>query len=362
MRNEKRQQKRINFKDDRRPSRTVNTEFWYVPLSEVVDAFSYRVHVISKEVEAKRSNELAQQKYKCNRCRTEYALLEILSEMTDTNEFQCTKMGVRPDRRPFPCGGIIEEEDNSEQIKETERIRQKLDDELRELRTRAAECSKMDIPPHPLHGADEETWGEIVPETVGIHGEAVDEEGLTNEQAAQLNPKPEAADPIPGIDRLSPKEQVDDAFIPEKPSWFKETSNGDDAEDDWVDEQGGQNVLNSKTGTAASFFAEEDEKMYYERYLQEIGGGGGDAATNGKVKAAKTASRAKKATTTGSSEKIDDSGNDDVMVSVAGKKYKLSEVSDEMAEQHMTEEEYKAYFALAQKGSGGGSEEEDAYE
>ncbi len=48
---EKRVQKRINFRDERRPSRSVNTEFWFVPLREVVDAFTFRVHMISAELD-----------------------------------------------------------------------------------------------------------------------------------------------------------------------------------------------------------------------------------------------------------------------------------------------------------------------
>lgn len=388
MCNEKRQQKRINLKDERRPTRTVNTEFWYVPLAEIVDVFSYRVHKLSKEFETRRANELAQQKYVCSNCKTAYALLEILSEMTPNGDFICVKMGVRPDRRPRPCGGIIREEDNTTQVRETERIIQKLEKELRPLRARADQCSRMEIPAHPLDGADEKTWGEIVPETVGIHGEAVDEEGLDKELSSKLNDKDDdKGDAIPGLDQslAIPGPAKDDGVIPERPSWFKDSNrDADDMEDDWVDEHGvGQNVLNSKTGTAASF-AEEDDEKYYERYLKELGEpvvpsvsakppSGRKRAASGVPLSAPVAepdvivledepaaqtqpTRAAASAAPKEAPAGDDLG--DAVVYVAGKQMKLSEVTEDMTEK-MTADEYEAYYALAQGGTGGGDDDDD---
>lgn len=373
MCNEKRQQKRINLHDERRPTRTVNTEFWYVPLPEVIDAFMFRVHKMTKECDERRSNELARQKYVCPRCKSEYALLEILSEMTPQGDFICTKMGVRADRRPRPCAGIIKEQDNKAQIHETERVMQKLSEELRPLRAKADQCSNMDIPAHPLDGADEKTWGEIVPETVGIHGEAVDEEGLNKELSAKLNRKDGTKPhPMPEIDRpiiVEPKVNVP---VPDQPLWFNVSNkDADDADDDWVDEQGGQNHLDSKTGTAASFFAEQDEKEYYERYLKEIGkeSGGSSAkeSPSPETDAAKPAPEKSSPKNTKpvaedlpapSSAPAAEDDPEDAIVFVSGNKMKLSEVSEEMTEK-MTAEEYKAYYALAQAGGRGDGEDDD---
>lgn len=375
MSNEKRQQKRINLRDDRRPTRLVNTEFWYVPLVEVVDAFVFRVHKLTKDIETKRSNELAAQNYVCERCKSEYQLLEILSEMTPQGDFVCTRMGVRPDRRPLPCGGIIREQDNSKQIKETERILQKLHDELHPLRTRADQCSRMEIPAHPLEGADEETWGELVPETVGIHGEAVDEDGLDKELSAKLNHNQPGGKARQDMDSVVPQGEVkDDAPVPEKPTWFRDMSkDADEAEDDWVNEQTGGNILEAEKGTAASFFAEEDEKLYYERYLKEMSGESAsveqpqvhnaDAIVASQtvevvdVDAEAPGSNQEAARRADAIEdEVDELEN--VMVSVAGKQMKLSEVTEEMTEK-MTADEYKAYFALAQGGGGDGGDDED---
>eukprot|EP00177_Eucheuma_denticulatum_P005585 GFKZ01010152.1.p1 GENE.GFKZ01010152.1~~GFKZ01010152.1.p1 ORF type:complete len:437 (+),score=106.51 GFKZ01010152.1:138-1448(+) len=370
MRNEKRQQKRINLRDERRQARLVNTEFWYVPLAEVVDAFIYRVHRATSEFEKKRQNELAAQKHVCERCGSEYQLLEILTEMTAEGDFVCTKMGVRPDRRPAPCGGIIREQDNSHKVKEMERIMHKLDEELRPLRTKAFQCAKMEIPAHPLEGADEETWGELVPETVGIHGEAVNEDGLDLDTARKMGDEK-----LPNIERVAkaPASKKDDDVVPEKPKWFQSDNKGDrDLEDDW-DNDGG-NVLDNKAGTAASF-GEEDAQAYYERYLKEIAGE--DVRANGKssvpvidldggesaqqdVKAKKeTPERETKAEKVDVVDEVDELEN--VMVSVAGKQMKLSEVTEDMTDQ-MTAAEYKAYFALAQGGVGGEGDDDDEYE
>lgn len=369
MRNEKRQQKRINLRDERRQARLVNTEFWYVPLAEVVDAFIYRVHRATSEFEKKRQNELAAQKHVCERCGSEYQLLDILSEMTPEGDFVCTKMGVRPDRRPAPCGGIIREQDNSHKVKEMERIMHKLDEELRPLRTKAFQCARMEIPGHPLEGADEETWGELVPETVGIHGEAVNEDGLDLEMARKMgDEKPPKVDYVAKV----PVSKRDDDVVPEKPKWFQSDNRGDrDLEDDW-DNDGG-NVLENKAGTAASF-GEEDAQAYYERYLKEIGGE--DVKVNGKTSmpvidldgddSGQQAARGRNETprkeaAAKKSDVVDEVNElENVMVSVAGKQMKLSEVTEDMTDQ-MTASEYKAYFALA-GGVGGDGDDDDEYE
>lgn len=357
MLNEKRTQKRINYRDERRPARMISTEFWFVPLAHMIDAFTYRIHVIDKDIEERRQNELARQKYVCVRCRTEYQLLEILAYTTDHGEFQCPKMGVRPDRLPLPCKGIIKERDNSAQIKGTERLKHLMDVELGPLRERAFECSSLKIPVHPLLEADVETWGERVPETVGVFGEKVDEEGMSTALKVDVDG---AAEKV--VEEVE-KEVVDNVPVPDKPEWFKERG-ADEEEEAWDHPE--QHVLHNTTGTAASFEKDGDEEAYAKWYLEGIAGGStkpvlpsksstpvdvlsrSNGGTNPTAQADVKASNAKE-----SEDKLQD-----VMVSVGGKQVKLSEVTEEM-KNSMTNVEYKAYFALANQNEGGGMDDDD---
>lgn len=373
MRSDKRTQKKINIHDDRRPVRTVTTEFWYVPLGTVVDTFLYRVHKITKGIEERRKNEIQRQKHECTSCNTVYDLLDILHfQSTKAGLFICEKMGVRVDRRPFPCGGVIKEQDNSAKVKELERTKQMVIVELRELRERAAVLARMDIPNHPLANVDDK---DIVPEMVDKDGEKVDEDGvkIADKEAAKKAAAAEVA-------AEKGAAHIDDNFIPEKPSWFKE-STIEEGDDEWDFEQ--DNFVSTKKGTAASF-NEEEEKSYFERYLQEIGGTAepttAPASTAPAVTvpaATATAAPAPAATLAGNvatdskppaSSKIAkvntvdervDYGTNDALVSVAGKQIKWSEVTEEMQES-MTPEEYKAYFALAQPG--GDDDDDDEFE
>lgn len=355
MRSEKRQQKKINREDGR--FRMVNTEFWFVPLTEMIDAFTYRVHVMSSEIERRRNNELAAQKYICASCKTEYQLVEIVAWPVRGGLFVCEKMGVREDRRPLPCRGLIKEQDNSQQIREFERLQKLIDDELRPLRERAAYCATLDIPAHPLDGADEKTWGERVPETIGMNGEKVDEEGLTDQMKSDVDGVKRVQMAI--VEPEMKKDPTDD-FIPEKPSWFKDSRDEDD--DAWDADE--NHNLDNKTGTAASFGKEEDEKAYYERYLKEIGGA--SASEVQVVEEKQKPDVVEVVDVDGGNKKVEAKQDDatdmeDPTVSVAGRKMKLSEVSAEMEEQ-MSAEEYKAYYALAQGGGGGGDDEDDEFD
>lgn len=374
MRNEKRQQKRINFRDEKRPTRTVNTEYWYVPLAEVLDAFSYRIHLISTDIEKKRTNEIQQQKYVCNRCNSDYQLLEILQETNNQGDFICPRMGVRLDRRPLPCGGLVKEEDNTAQIKEIERLQKLINEQLHPLRERAEQCAKLDIPVHPLDGADEETWGERVPEIVGVNGERVDEEGLTSEFKAEVDGN-SIEQPIPiAVQPISNNNKTNDA-IPDKPSWFKESTDKDD-EDDWGNDQTEEHVLETANGTAASFSKEEDEKSYYERYLKEIVGEDPNTTqtaqndTNGASQQTKQIetnnvqstkdipSNAQLSSTSNAENTIDKEPSEDPMVSVAGKAVKFSQVTEDMTQQ-MTTDEFRQYFAIAQKQENDSEDDDD---
>lgn len=379
MKSEKRQQRRININDDRRATRTVSTEFWYVPLREVVDAFVYRMHKITSELEAAMVAHGATRTYRCTRCRAPYAEVDLVSRVGD-NGFICDRFGVGTGRRPGLCGGLIEEEDNTVAKKETEALKRRMEVQLKPLRERAEKCMRLTIPAHPLDGADEETWGALVPETIGVHGEKVDEDGFTPEMVAQLNA---ASGKVPVQDNsqltpLVPLVPADDEPVIEKPSWFKDNTAADeDNDDDWDEEGAQQNMLKTANGTAASFGGAEDSKSYYEQFLRAAGGMEEEKSVAKKEPAASkvAATNAEKSTTSGSQAKsgdvvtADDRGaaghqgeteakaaTEEVCVTVAGRKVKLSEVTEDMYEE-MTAEEYQAYFALAK--IGGDDEDED---
>lgn len=377
MRNDKRTQKKINNNDERKPSRTVNTEYWYVPLAEVVETFMYRVHILTRNIEAKRSSQVDRQKHICRNCRQEYQIIEIVNNIDEaTGEFICERMGVRADRRNLPCGGVIDEVDNSKEIHETERLRQMLNEQLRVLRERAAICAKMDIPYHPLLHADEKTWGDLVPETVGAHGEKVDEDGIALNENGFEDAKAKAAK-NGGLESFGQGSKDDDGTIAEKPSWFKE-SGGDDADAEWDLEQ--ENMLRNESGTANAFNNDNDDQ-YYEQYLREHLGvqaeddekRTGDASTEAPPQSIEAPEMTDAPSAEAEGEIRDDSieekeeeapqpEQEDVFVSVAGRQVKLSEVTDEMTET-MTKDEFEKYFALANRMGGADDDDmEDEFE
>lgn len=376
IKSDKRQQKKVNIHDEKRGTRMVTTEFWYVPLASVVDAFIFRVDKLNEEIKRRRESERGQDKWVCSRCHSKYSTLDILS-WDQGGVFICERIGVRADRRPMPCGGQINEEDNSAVIKETERVKQMLDDELRALRERAAVCANLDIPNHPLDGADEKTLQEVVPDTVGMHGERVDEDGIPiseKESAANSQANKAAGKAAPSTN------PIDDDVIPDKPSWFKDIQT-EDGDDDWDPEQ--ENVMDLKKGTASTINADE-EKAYMERYLRQIGGlppeeqpassdkqesstaasiPSAPEANNGVVNNAQNEpdfAQGNQITAVNSNTAGQDE-EDDVIVYVAGKPVKMSQVTVEMQENLMTNDEFVKFMALK---SGGGNDEdfEDDFE
>jgi transcription initiation factor IIE alpha subunit len=273
---EKRQQRRINYKDSKHPARLVNTEFWFVPLCELVDAFQYRMHHILRELDESIRKESEQDRYICEKCFRRYKLVDICANVNpDTGEFFCDAMAYNR----VSCNGIIHEEDNSSVLKETENFKKRFEDELRPICGLADVCARMHIPKHPLEGADEATWALYVPETVGVHGEVVDAEGLTADVAAELSrldsvPAEDAAAAVTaeGLDLAIAASAADAGVIPERPDWFKESKkDDDDLDDDWEDEneavaQSGK-VSHPSFGTAASFGDNStDAKSYLEMY------------------------------------------------------------------------------------------------
>ena len=364
MKSEKRQQKRINLRDERRPTRMVSTEFWYVPLVELIDTFVYRVHRITSEYQEQKRKHTQHAQYICTRCGTKYQLLDIVHQLAPNGvDFQCVKVGAFYARPALPCNGIIKEHDNSGMLKQMDQIHKLLQEQLRPLRERAQHCQSLEIPSHPLEGADEQTWGERVPETIGVNGEAVDDEGVK----VPLQKKAKLDKPINSF------KVPDDTPIPEKPSWFKESTNEDEEEWDDTDQQ----VLHTTNGTAAVFDGTATED-YYKKYLAEFGNAPEpepvthQAASNG-AKAALASAPA-----SAPADVIDIDGGDDldetdntgassranvpdVYVSVLGKQVKLSEVTHEMQEK-MTADEYKTYYALAKQSNGDDDDDDDEFE
>lgn len=361
---EKRDLIRVNRLENK--SRSVPTDFWYVPLHKILDIFLYRVHKITADIDAKLSNEHQRQKHVCSRCGTEYNLLDILSSMREDGEFICERIGVRPDRRPQPCGGLIKEHDNSAQVKGMERMKQRLQNELKELRERAVVCSALHIPRHPLENVDEKTWSEIVPEMVGMRGERVDADGVEISEGTEKQASVSAIANSAANDKKQP--DVPDDYVPEKPEWFKDTSTID-RDEEWDYEQ--ENFTNVKKGTGATFNA-DDEKAYLEKYLNNIGGvsdsraatrsalvvdsGSTNIASSSKVQTAPVTDGPN--LQDGASQTPTHDDVDDVFVSVAGKQVKLSDVTEDMHEL-MTADEYKAYFAIVQRTRTAGDDDDD---
>ncbi len=273
------------------------------------------------------------------------------------------------------------EENNTTQLKETEALKRRLDEQLQPLRERAEKCMRLSIPAHPLQDADVETWGDIVPENIGIHGEKVDEHGFTPEIAAEIQglkesqeEKEKAKEATAVVVGNEPKE--DDAPIPDKPTWFKDSSAVDeDADDDWDDESAQQNVLKNTTGTAATFGDAGDAKSYYEHFLRQAGGvveeapgTAGEATSKDAVGTENDDTVANVAGENNAGEKLVERPvqaetsampEAEVFVMVGGKSVKMSEVTEEMKEE-MTAEEYEAYFALARTGDD--DDDDDEYE
>lgn len=62
MQSDNRTQKKGNILDDRGRSRTLTSEFRYVPLGSVFETFLYRVHKITKGIDERNQNEVQRQK------------------------------------------------------------------------------------------------------------------------------------------------------------------------------------------------------------------------------------------------------------------------------------------------------------
>lgn len=346
---EKRTQRRINFRDDRRPSRAVSTEFWFVPLRELVDGFTYRVHKVTKELETVIATHAQQRSYVCERCGSVYSELDIAPLLAeDGSGFVCDRFGMVVGRRQGECGGRIVEQSNADQLKEAEALKRKFEAQLQTLRERAQKCLTLEIPAHPLQDADAETWGEIVPENIGIHGETVDEHGYTADIAAEVKGLKTIEAEKKVEKPVMQEEKKEDVAIPDKPSWFKDSAGGDeDADDDWDDDAAQQNVLKKNTtGTAATFRDESDAKSYYEHFLRQAGGVVDEAAPEGAVLEAAAPENEVKDMEVDAAPAEAEKAEPEVMVKVAGKDVPMSQVTEEMKEE-MTAEEYEAYFALA---------------
>lgn len=362
MKLEKRNQKHINVLDERRSSRSVQTEFWYVPLREMIDAFIYRVHHISNSLEAKLIQSQENRRYVCMRCKYEYSDLDVVSRMDEnTGQFLCDVFGTVMGRRPRVCGGIIKEQDMNEERKNVEALKRKFDADLKPLRERAEKLATMSIPAHPLDGADAETWNVLAPETVDESAEGYGADGHGNASRQASIPAIQSGEKEKSTQVAAPP--PDDEPIPEKPSWFKEGGGGDDDEDDWDQEAPQKNLLNNSTGTASKFNL-VDSEAYIRQYMAAMGETEeGNAEMNidmleeenpieenldnekpMEVESSGDIKEAIGAAYPSTTEP--EAATEEVYVKVAGRSVKLSEVTEDM-EGEMTPEEFKAYFAIA---------------
>lgn len=396
MRCDKRQQKKFQLVTDyhnsvkgeeplrKMTSRLITTEFWYVPIGSILDAFNYRVHKLDVEIKKRKASETQQHKWTCTKCHATYQLLDILQwNSNDQGLFICEKLGVRADRKPSMCNGLIKEEDNSFSIKHTEKLKQMLDVQLRPLIERANNISSLSVPNHPLHGADEKTWELYAPQNIGPNGEKVDDDGIPVDQPKNVGVKSSGAD---GGKQAKTTEDTTlvaadainaDNVIPDKPTWFKDQP--EDADDDWDHEQ---NVIQVDKNISSSINADE-EKAYMERYLREIGGsvpaeqqqGSKDRSKSNSPNASPDDDGVRSSSASDGNDeiqavhqnedKVESIGaqeeevaeGDDVIVYVGGEGMKLSQVTEDMHDK-MTDEEYSNY-AQALQNAGAHADDDD---
>jgi transcription initiation factor IIE alpha subunit len=390
MCSEKYQQKRINYKDERQPSRIVQTEYWHVPLPQLIDAFQFRVDTIARGLDEQIRLESEQDMYMCQGCEQRYKLVDIVQNVDPaTGRFFCD--AILLNRRS--CNSEIKEEDNSSRLKETESFKKHFEDDLRPLRSLAERCNALKIPVHPLEGADEETWARYVPEMIGVRGEIVNAEGLDAKMVDELNDGGGASE-APGIVIFGPGANGggDSAVIPDRPSWFKASSkDNDEDDDDWEDNDGaaGAEASQPAFGTGAMFGGgkDTDAKSYLDSYMEALGGDTGENDGDGAVKDSAPKSMSETGLLGSGSAADATRGNDgpaeirgDVrdskpsaasevavaepndeageagqqFVFVKGVKLPLSEITEELAEE-MTQEEFQQYCEI----SNGGDDNDD---
>lgn len=216
------------------PARSVQSEIFFVPHTEIIDSFRYRIDRIRTELAAKLDNELEHQMYRCPRCRALYSALEAASR-TDptTGRFRCdAEIG-----RNLECGTLMEEEDTAGERAALSELSRRFEAEVRPLLEKLAECDGVPMPAHPLDGLDELELGRVVTdaELRGADGGLTgDYGGIAGDTEQKIDVEIESAAPDEQARRDALAAKNADA-IPDGPSWFKKgTKRG--AEDD---EEGG---------------------------------------------------------------------------------------------------------------------------
>eukprot|EP00172_Hildenbrandia_rubra_P004113 Plantae.Rhodophyta-Hildenbrandia_rubra.ctg7687.p3 GENE.Plantae.Rhodophyta-Hildenbrandia_rubra.ctg7687~~Plantae.Rhodophyta-Hildenbrandia_rubra.ctg7687.p3 ORF type:complete len:406 (-),score=106.32 Plantae.Rhodophyta-Hildenbrandia_rubra.ctg7687:5611-6828(-) len=324
VKSEKRQQKKINYADERQPMRTVHTEFWFVPLVEVLDAFQYRVEIIKRELEEETKLEEAQNEYVCLRCNTTYKLLDILNNMAEDGSFICDRVDVQ-----MECGGRIVEQENAGKEQESASLKNMFYDQIQPLIVLANSCSKLDIPAHPLNGVDEKTWGDLVPETIGRDGMPTTEGGGENEAAGKKKDVQYQIDlGIDEQDKAAGEESgksKDESAVPDKPDWFKET--GKEEDDDW---DAGANVQIPDETQNEKVKEELERDAYYQKFVEK------NMATAGQETDQQALEKER------SEEKPGDITKD-VKVTIGGVVYNQDDITEELIAK-MTPEEYQEFY------------------
>lgn len=365
MKKEGIQQKRINYKDERHPTRVVQTQFWHMPLSELIDAFQFRISVIEKDVEDRIRKEKEKDVYTCTGCKRKYKLVDICGNIDSaTGEFMCDAM--RLDRRP--CESVIKEADNSTRLKETESFKKRFEEELQPLRELANRCMTLKIPVHPLEGVDKETWDRFIPEFVGARGEVVNAEGLSAELAAEVDGVQEA--PLAGIQDFAPVVNGggNATVVPDRPSWFKAGAKGGDDEDDeeWEETGDGAGAAKQTPFGTGALFGGGDADAYMSSYMApgeeaaavkvEDGAGGdakkaetakegGEPAGDAELETGAPAPRAGVVKEAEMAAAPAAPESETVFVAVKGVKYALADITEDLAND-MTPDEFDAYSAV----------------
>lgn len=272
-RSERRSMRRENTANPLAPARSVQSEIFFVPHTEIIDSFRYRIDRIRTELAAKLDNELEHQMYRCPRCRALYSALEAASRTDpDTGRFKCdAEIG-----RNLECGTLMEEEDTAGERAALSELSRRFEAEVRPLLEKLAECEGVPMPAHPLDGLDELELGRVVTEAE-LHGPdgglTGDYGGIAGDTEQKIDVEIESAAPDEKARRDALATKNANA-IPDGPSWFKKgTKRG--AEDDeeeggagW-EQEGGKGAVDGEPAAAAEDAPDDYAAQYMAQMMKQ---------------------------------------------------------------------------------------------
>jgi len=312
-------------------SRKVVSTFWYIDFVAVIDVFKYRLDIVRQKVKVDNTKEGNNIFFVCPFCHAEYRESEVPRLRQSGGVFLCEQR-IRKNKT---CDTPLQEYDTSEQQIKARESAERLETEMRPLLELLTACASVTIPKHPLDGADEKTWGDLVPENVDERGVALGADGraiarpdedrpdFATQQFDVLmaNPTADAA--------AGPSDTVQQA--PVAPEWFRKS-----------DAPAGETqvaVEPAQPVKAAETAAEDDADAMVQSYLQKAGAEhGSDDDADDDLEFEEEAAEP-------DGETLDPAT---VTVQVGDKTVPLLEVTNEHTE-NMTTEQFQEYFSLLKR-------------